>query len=513
MCRTGHSVLRHRGPFTEFSYLSQIPPHGRASLVNGRNMNPESQWRLLVHNQWHGAAQTLPVHNPFTGERVAEVPLGDRALIQAALESAHSAFPVVRQIPPHARATLLLEVAHRIQLRRVDFVDAIISEAGKPVSAAEAEVDRAIMTFTLSGEEARRPMGELLGLDGVPQGARHLGWTRRFPLGVIAAVTPFNFPLNLAAHKVAPALATGNTMVLKPSPKTPLTAILLAEVLVESGMPAGQVNVITCNNEDVPLLLEDPRVKKLSFTGSAAVGWDLKSRAGQRKVTLELGGNAAVIVHSDADLQTAIPAIATGAFGLAGQSCISIQRILVHAPIYTEFRTALVRYIEEHIKTGDPRDPTTVVGPLIDSKALARAEALVADALSAGARLLCGGKRIGPCLTATLMEDVSVKCALASEEAFAPIASLQSYGSFPEAIAIANSTPYGLQAGVFTQDLARTLEAFENLEVGGVLINQVPTWRVEQMPYGGVRSSGFGREGVRYAMEEMTELRSLILRH
>ena len=388
----------------------------------------------------------------------------------------------------------------------------IVSEAGKPVVLAEAEVARAAMTFTAAAEEARRAHGELLPMDAFPSGDGHLGLARRFSLGVITAITPFNFPLNLVAHKVAPALATGNTMVVKPAMKTPLTALLLAEVLHAAGVPAGQMNFVTCGNEDAAQLVTDARVKMVTFTGSPAVGWRLKERCGKKRIALELGGNAGVIVHSDADVAAAVPMIAAGAFGYAGQSCISVQRVAVQASRYDEVRAALVAHIAAKVPTGDPWERATVVGPMITEQARDQVRERIAAALAAGARLVCGGEMRGRCLEATVLENADAGLAICAEEAFAPVMTLHRYENFDEALAFVNASEFGLQAGVFTRDLGLALRAYEALEVGGVLVNQVPTFRVENMPYGGIKDSGFGREGVRYTMEEMTELKSLIIK-
>ena len=468
--------------------------------------------RLLIGDQWVETMATAPVRNPFTGEEIARVPLGGAGEIEAALAVAHAAFPKVRGMAGHARAEILLAVARGIEARKAEFVATIVSEAGKPVVFAEAEVARAGMTFTVAAEEARRAHGELLPVDAFPSGDGHLGLVRRFPLGVISAITPFNFPLNLVAHKVAPALATGNTMVVKPAMKTPLTALLLAEVLQAAGVPAGQMNFVTCGNEDAAQLVTDARVKKVTFTGSPAVGWRLKELCGKKRITLELGGNAGVIVHADADVTAAVPMIATGAFAYAGQSCISVQRVAVHESRYDEVKAALVAHIAAKVLTGDPWERTTVVGPMITPEALAAVRERIAAALEAGARLVCGGEVRGRCLEATVLENADAALAICAEEAFAPVMTLHRYGDFEQALAFLNASDFGLQAGIFTRDLTLALRAYEALEVGGVLINQVPTFRVENMPYGGIRDSGFGREGVRYAMEEMTELKSLIIK-
>ena len=467
---------------------------------------------LLIDNEWIATTERLAVVNPFTGEEIARAPLGGRGHVDRAIAAALAACPKVRATPAHVRARLLLKVAALIEERRGEFVATIVAEAGKPVAFAEAEVARAAMTFTIASEEARRQHGELLDMDALPSGEGHFGLARRFPIGVVAAITPFNFPLNLVAHKVGPCLATGNTMVVKPATKTPLTALLLARVLVDAEMPAGQVNFVTCSNEDAALLVTDVRVKKVTFTGSPAVGWRLKEQCGKKKITLELGGNAGVIVHADADLDAAIPAIASGAFGQAGQSCISVQRVVVHDSIYENFRARFAAHIAEKVKAGDPTNRANIVGPMITRAALNATVARIEDAVRAGAKIVCGGNVTGNCLDATVLEDAAEHLAICAEEAFAPVCTLHRYGEFDEALAFVNDSAFGLQAGIYTRDLKLAMHAYETLEVGGVLINQVPTFRVENMPYGGVKDSGFGREGVRYAMEEMTELRSLIVR-
>ena len=388
----------------------------------------------------------------------------------------------------------------------------IVAEAGKPVSFAEAEVDRARLTFQFAAAQVLADPGHGINMEASKPGAGHFGLVRRFPIGVILGITPFNFPLNLVAHKVAPCLASGNTMVLKPSPRTPLSALLLAEVLDEAGIPAGQVNVIPFDHSHVAGLLSDLRLKMLSFTGSAEVGWQLKSRAGKMKVALELGGNAAVVVEPDSDWRAAVPKIASAAFGFAGQSCISIQRIFVSREILEPFREALVSYTQEKIRAGDPSQRDTVVGPMITSQAREKVLKWIEEATAGGATLLTplvkeGHSLLGPMLLENAPSSASVLC----EEAFAPLAVLQGYETFEEVLALVNDSHFGLQAGIFSNNLSKALQAFEELEVGGVMINQVPTFRVENMPYGGVKDSGTGREGVRYAMEEMTELRSLVI--
>jgi glyceraldehyde-3-phosphate dehydrogenase (NADP+) len=468
--------------------------------------------QLLIGGQWVDAPGRLPVLDPFTGGEIAQAPLGDATMVDAAIAAAHRAFPYVRDVPAHERAALLERIASGIEARQAEFVETIVAEAGKPVTFSEAEVARAILTFRVAAHEARNAHGEILPLDALPTGAGHFGMVQRFPIGVVSAITPFNFPLNLVAHKVAPCIATGNTMVVKPATRTPLTALLLARVLVDSGLRPGQVNFVTCSNDDAVLLATDERIRKMTFTGSPAVGWRLKALCGKKRITLELGGNAGCIVHADANLEAAVPSIALGAFGQAGQSCISVQRIAVCDSIYETFRERFVAHVAEKIRAGDPRRRDTVAGPMITPEALAGIRARIDEAVVAGARILYGGGVQGQCLEPTILENAPPDCALCAEEAFAPVATLHRYATFEAALALVNESKFGLQAGVFTRDLQLALRAFRTLEVGGVLINQVPTFRVESMPYGGVKDSGFGREGLRYAMEEMTELRSLIIR-
>jgi len=466
--------------------------------------------RLLIGGEWRAAKRTKPVINPYSGEEITQIPLGDSQTVDEAIKAAHEAFAITRAEAPYVRGDLLQRIADRIEERRTEFVETMIAEAGKPYTFADAEVTRATITFREASEEARRQHGDLLSIDAYAPGSGHFGLTRRFPLGVISAITPFNFPLNLVAHKVAPGIAAGNTLVVKPSLKTPLTALLLGEVLVECGMPVGQVNFITCNDEESAPLVTDPRIKMVSFTGSSAVGWRLKEQCGKKKITLELGGNAGVIVHDDADVESAIPKIAVGGFSYAGQSCISVQRSLVQESIYDDFKRRFVAHVREHVRAGDPTDEKTVIGPMIDSSALDRITGWLESARKSGAKILCGGSVKGRCLEATIVENPDRNLDIYAKEVFAPIVTLHSYKSFDHALKVVNDSDFGLQAGVFTRDIARAMRAFEQLNVGGVLINNVPTFRADNMPYGGVKDSGFGREGIRNAMEEMTEIKSLI---
>jgi glyceraldehyde-3-phosphate dehydrogenase (NADP+) len=394
--------------------------------------------------------------------------------------------------------------------RREEFARLMTGEAGKPISDARREVTRAVQTFTVAAEEAKRIGGEVVPLDWTPGTDSHFGILRRFPIGPILGITPFNFPLNLVAHKVAPALAAGNPILIKPAPQAPMTALLLGEVALDAGIPPGGLNVLPCENQVAERLVTDPRFKLLSFTGSAAVGWRLKEKCGKKKVVLELGGNAGVIIESDADLDFAAQRCATGAFGYAGQTCISVQRILVHQSIADLFTTKLLLQVAR-LKSGDPGDEGTVVGPLIDQKAANRVGAWIEEAVSQGARVLLGGKRMGSVFEATVLSNVTPAMKVSCEEVFGPVVSVTPYRRFEEAIEALNESNYGLQAGVFTRDINKVFQAFRHLEVGAVLANEIPTFRADHMPYGGVKDSGIGREGLQAAIEEMTEPRFLVL--
>jgi acyl-CoA reductase-like NAD-dependent aldehyde dehydrogenase len=467
---------------------------------------------FYLDGRWVETKTLEPVHNPWSGEKLGEVCMASPANVESAVAGAHAAFQKTRKIPAYERAEKIQAICQILAKRRQEFIDVIVAEAGKPLTFAEAEVDRARLTFQFAAALALADDGHAINMEASKPGAGHLGMVRRFPIGEILGITPFNFPLNLVAHKVAPCLATGNTMVLKPSPRTPLTALLLAEVLDEAGVPAGQIQILPFDHSLVAGLLTDPRIKMLSFTGSAEVGWQLKSRAAKMKVALELGGNAAVIVEPDGDWRAAIPKIASGAFGYAGQSCISVQRILVSREIFADFREALVSHIKDKVSAGDPTKRETLVGPMITPEAREKVLGWINAATAAGTEMLTplvteGCSLLGP----VLLGNVPLGSAVLCEEAFAPLAVLQPYDTFAEALAIANDSRFGLQVGVLTNNLPKALQAYEELEVGGVMINQVPTFRVENMPYGGVKESGAGREGVRYAMEEMTEPRSLVI--
>jgi acyl-CoA reductase-like NAD-dependent aldehyde dehydrogenase len=449
------------------------------------------------------------VRNPFTGEVVGTVAVGGAAEIDRAIAAAVEAFYEARRLSSYRKRAMLRRIAEGVRVRGDELADLIVAEAGKPIQYAQAEVARAVTTFSLAADELSRFGGEVVPVDIEEATEGYQAVVRRFPVGPISAISPFNFPLNLVAHKLAPALAVGSSVVLKPAPQAPLTAFLLAEIVEAAGALPGRFNVVHCEPPDAEALATDPRPQMLSFTGSAAVGWRLKRVAGRKKVTLELGGNAAAIVHADADLDWAVRRTAVGAFAFAGQVCISVQRLLVHDAVYDRFRDRFVEAARA-LPAGDPRDPKTVVGPLIDDAAADRVLAWVEDARRAGATVLAGASREGRVVAATVLEDVDRDMSVSCEEVFGPVVVLERYADFETAVRSANASKYGLQAAVFTHDERLVRRAFDELEVGGVVVNDSPMVRVDNFPYGGVKASGFGREGVRYAMEEMTEPRVLV---
>jgi acyl-CoA reductase-like NAD-dependent aldehyde dehydrogenase len=465
---------------------------------------------FLIGGQWRQGDSVVPVHDPFTGKILAEVSQASQADAEGAIQSTVDAAKPMGALPSYARYNLLQKIAGALYDRREEFARLMTAEAGKPITDARREVSRAVQTFTVAAEEAKRIPGDVIPLDWTPGTDSHLGILRRFPIGPVLGITPFNFPLNLVAHKVAPALAAGNPILIKPAPQTPLTALLLGEVAVEAGLPPGGLNVLPCNNTVAEQLVVDPRFTLLSFTGSAAVGWMLKAKCGKKKVVLELGGNAGVIVEPDADLDFAAQRCAAGGFGYAGQTCISVQRILVHHSVADLFTTKLLLQVAR-LKGGDPSDEATVVGPLIDQNAAHRIETWISEAVSQGARVLLGGKRMGSVVEATVLSNVTPAMKVSCQEVFGPVVAVTPYRQFDEAIQALNRSDYGLQAGVFTQDVNKVFHAFRRVEVGAVLANEIPTFRADHMPYGGVKDSGIGREGVRAAIEEMTEPRLLVM--
>lgn len=477
-----------------------------ATLTNA----PAREWGIFLDGNWIAEGEPIGVRSPYDGSVVGTIRRAAAAHAETAVRAAEKAFQVTRKLAPYERQRILQRISEGIRTSREEFAHVMALEAGKPVRTARVEVDRAAFTFAIASEEATRIRGEWIPLDLQPSAAGRSGIVRRFPLGPILAITPFNFPLNLVAHKVAPAIAAGCTVVLKPATKTPLSSMLLAETAEKAGLPAGALNVLPLANSDAERLVSDDRLKLLSFTGSGPVGWSLKTKAGKKRVLLELGGNAAVIVHSDADVDDAARKCVQGGFSYAGQSCISVQRIFVQRIIEAKFTESLVAGVRK-LKVGDPLDETTDVGPMIGEDDARRAESWIQEAVAGGARVLCGGKRKGSILEPAVLThtkpDMKVNC----QEVFAPVVVIEPYDEFDEAIERVNDSSYGLQAGVFTSDAQLLFRAFEQLEVGGVIANDMSSFRIDHMPYGGVKDSGLGREGLRYAIEEMTEPRLLVL--
>ncbi|HWC17738.1 MAG TPA: aldehyde dehydrogenase family protein [Terriglobales bacterium] len=465
---------------------------------------------ILVAGKWIHEGQPVEIKSPFSGKPIGATFTGNSKHLEQAISAASSSSADLRQLASYQRKVALLKVASAIHQHADEFVRLMTLEAGKPVKAARVEVDRAVLTFTTAAEESVRIYGECLPLDFIPSTQQRWGIVRRFPIGSIAAITPFNFPLNLVAHKLAPAMAVGCPVVLKPAPQTPFCALLLATLIMEAGWPAGALSVLPLSNEDAGRLVADERIKLLSFTGSAAVGWQLKRDAGKKRVVLELGGNAAVIVHSDADLETAVSRCLSGSFTYAGQSCISVQRILVHADIFDRFTAQMIDGAG-HLHIGDPSDEKTDIGPMIRASDVQRVEQWIKEAVFAGAKLLCGGTAKGSLIAPTLLSATTPQMKVNCEEIFAPVATIEPYRDFEDALDRTNQSRYGLQAGLFTRDVSLIFRAFERLDVGGVIVGDVPTFRVDPMPYGGVKDSGLGREGIRYAIEAMTERKLLVM--
>lgn len=454
----------------------------------------------------------LEVTDKYTGKVATRVALADRAAIDRAIAACAQAAEPMRELPAYRRQEILQHCVRRFGERAEELAVSLCIEAGKPIKDARGEVSRLVDTFRVAAEEAVRTTGEVMTLDISARARGYRGMWKRVPIGPCSFISPFNFPLNLAAHKVAPAIAAGCPFVLKPASLTPIGALVIGEVLAETDLPRGAFSILPCPRAGAELFTEDERLKLLSFTGSPSVGWDLKARAGKKKVVLELGGNAAVVVGQDWDLADAVSRIVFGAFYQSGQSCISVQRIYAHASIYDELRDRLVAATRE-LRMGNPREETTFIGPMISEREAERLHSWIEAAAAAGARVLCGGRREGAMLEPTLLENAPKRSQVCTEEAFGPVAVLERYEDFDAVLAEVNDSTFGLQAGIFTRDLYRAHRAWDVLDVGGVVIGDVPSWRVDNMPYGGVKDSGLGREGVRFAMEDMTEIRLLVVRH
>ena len=466
---------------------------------------------LYLANEAKQPNTDLAVTDKYTGEVAFRVAQADAATIDAGIAAAVTAAEPMRKMAAYQRQDVLMHCVSRFKERFDELSYALCIEAGKPIKDSEGEVGRLIDTFRIAAEESVRITGEVQPLDISARAKGYQGMWRRVPIGPCSFIAPFNFPLNLAAHKIAPALAVGCPFVMKPASRTPLGAILVGEIMAETDLPKGAFSILPAHRDGADLFTEDDRLKLLSFTGSPAVGWDLKAKAGRKRVVLELGGNAAVIVDHDADLEDALERVIFGAFYQSGQSCIGVQRIIIHERVYDRFRDLLVAKTKTLV-AGDPKDRRTFIGPMIDEKEATRLETWVQEAIAAGATLLCGGTRSGAMLEATLVENCPRDTKLYREEAFGPIAVLSKFGDFADALDEVNDSRFGLQAGVFTRDLFQMFDAWDRLEVGGVVINDVPSYRVDNMPYGGVKDSGLGREGVRFAMEDMSEIRNMVIR-
>ena len=457
------------------------------------------------------SGRTAAVADKYTGATLAEVSVAGRAEVDEAIGVAAGARRAMAALPISARRDALLEIARALGQRREEFAGVLVAEVGKPISLARGEVDRAIDTFTLSAQEASRLTGDVLPLGGGAPGAGTVGLTRRAPIGVCSFITPFNFPLNLAAHKIGPAIAAGCPWVLKPDDRTPITSLLLAEVLAGLDLPGGAFSVLPCPDDGRELFSEDDRLSLLSFTGSPVVGWALRARAGRKRVVLELGGNAACIVDEGARVDHVAERIAAGAFAQAGQSCISVQRVLAHESVYAPLRDGLIERAKEMDAVRGAHDESALLGPLIDERSALRVQEWVGEAVDAGARVIVGGAREGAWFTPTILENTPRTARVSRQEVFGPVMTIEPFEDFDEAISIADDSEWGLQAGVFTDRLDRAWRAFDRLEVGGVIVNDIPTARSDAAPYGGVKGSGVGREGPRYAIRDMTELRLMVL--
>ena len=466
---------------------------------------------IYLAGSWVESPDRLAVENPADAAKPAGWTYNaTEAQYEEAVTAAVTAFEETRRLPAYERGRVLREISAGIKARRQELGRLMALESGKPIRDSLIEVDRAVLTFRLGAEEAERMIGETIPLDLMPSSKGRFGVTRRFPIGPVAAISPFNFPLNLAAHKLAPAIATGCSIVLKPPSKDPLTMLTVAEIVADTGLPAGAVSILPMTRELGDRMVADDRFKLLTFTGSPSVGWRMKERAGKKKVVLELGGNAAVIVDQSADLDWAVRRILVGAFSYAGQVCISVQRMFIHETVWEPFMDRFVAGAQR-LRVGDPLDPETDLGPMVDATAAARTQRWVDEAVGLGAKVLAGGRAAGTFFPPTILTETPMTAQACSNEAFAPLVVVYPFRDFEDAIRQVNDSSFGLQAGVFTNDLGHSWRAFEALEVGGVIVNDVPTYRIDNMPYGGVKDSGLGREGLRWAMDDMTEVRIMVV--
>jgi glyceraldehyde-3-phosphate dehydrogenase (NADP+) len=468
------------------------------------------QFKIYLGGKWVDRKEKIEVKSPYDGKVVGEVAMASKEDFVKAIDLAEKAFEITRDLPSYARENACKSVAEGLKQNFDNFAKTMSMEVGKAIKDSEVEVCRAIQVFTIAAEEAKRVGGEIMDFDWIPGNEKRMGLVRRFPMGVIGGISPFNFPLNLVAHKIAPAMASGNCMVLKPAAKTPLVALLLAELIDQSDYPKGAVSVMLGDNEAASPLIKDDRIKLLTFTGSDKVGWWIKANAGKKRVVLELGGNAGVVVADDADLEYATDRIVKGAFGQAGQSCISVQRIFVQESVYDKFMKLFVAKTKK-LKVGDPLDRNTDIGTMVSAEAAKDTAAMVTAAKRDGAKILTGGKADGGFYQPTIITYVKRGMDVCSKEAFAPIATVETYGTFADAVKKINDSDFGLQAGFFTNRIKDAFYAFSHVDAGGIVINDVPTFRADQQPYGGMKNSGIGREGIRYTIEDMTEIKVLSL--
>ncbi len=467
---------------------------------------------LFLNGKWLVKERTYPLYSPYSGELLANISKADRDDVDGAIQTAHKVFQEMREMPAYKRAEILYRVVGLIKENKEELAKIIALEAGKPIRAARAEIDRTVATYQFAGEEAKRIYGETIPMDAAPGGENRLGMTWREPLGVVAAITPFNFPFNLVAHKLGPAFAAGNTVVLKPANQTPLSALKIAEIFQQAGLPDGALQVVSGSGSELgDILATHPLIKKVTFTGSPEVGKEIKAKAGLRKVTLELGSNSAVIVEPTANLEPILARCVEGAYAYAGQVCISLQRIFIHESIYEQFSNRFSE-LTDHVKVGDPLDEDTMVSAMIHAKEAERIESWVAEAVGEGARIVSGGNRNGASFAPTALINVSKDMKVCCQEVFAPVVALIPYQNLDQAISMVNDSNYGLNVGIFTEDINKAFFAAKKIESGAVIINDIPTFRVDHMPYGGIKESGYGREGIKYAVEEMTELKFVTIK-
>ncbi len=466
--------------------------------------------KILIGGEWRDASESFTVKNPYSNEIICDVFSVDETGLEDAIASAEIGAKEMRNLPRFEIANGLRNIANSIETRKTEFAETIANESAKPIKLAIGEVERGIATFNWAAGEAERFVGEVVPIDTIATGKEKTAHTKMIPRGVIYGITPFNFPLNLVGHKVAPAIASGNAIIIKPSQRTPLTSLLLGEVFMESDLPKSALQIVPMDTKYIETIYTDERIKMISFTGSAEVGWNIKAKANKKQVTLELGGNAPVIIDENADIAHSLKQTVSGAFAYAGQVCISVQRVYVHEKIFYEWTSKFVQNAK-NLKIGNPLDDSTELSAMIDETAAKKAQNWIVEAKESGAEILCGNKLDGAILDATVLTNTTPEMRVVSEEIFAPVAVVEKFTDFEEAVDAANNSKYGLQAGVFTNNLKNMQFAADNLETGGVIINDVPTFRVDNMPYGGTKDSGFGREGVHYAMEEMSEIRLIVV--